>query len=301
MHIPDGFLSFRVWAALDSVAIPAVLISTRRAQSRFDDSRAPLMGVMGAFVFAAQMINFPVGVGTSSHLVGAALLSYVLGPAPAVVVMTAILVIQSTIFQDGGLAALGANVCNMALAGVLAGYLPFALLGSGRSRKFALFLGGFLSLLVSAALAMTELLLSGIRMPTTVIAISSGLFFVSALLEGIITLSVGQAIERLNPMWAPSKPAAGRGLWALAGVAVVLVAVGFLFASQSPDGLEKLVQTLGLSPHEGAAFAPPLADYEWRGMSSIWLRKASAGMAGLLLVAGACLGFGRFLGRQRSA
>src|SRR5205823_10328309 len=124
--IPDGFLSIPVWGTMDAIAVSSVAWISRRAQREFDHHRIPLMGVMGAFIFAAQMINFPVGNGTSGHLVGAALLSFTLGPAAASIVMTAILATQALIFQDGGLLALGANVFNMAIAGVLAGYLPWA-------------------------------------------------------------------------------------------------------------------------------------------------------------------------------
>src|SRR2546428_5455811 len=118
MHIPDGFLSAPVWATLDIAAIPAAAYMVREAQREFEEKRVPLLGVMGAFVFAAQMINFPVGGGTSGHLVGGALLSYVLGPAAASVVMMAILSIQALVFQDGGILALGANILNMAVVGV---------------------------------------------------------------------------------------------------------------------------------------------------------------------------------------
>src|SRR5580704_11214760 len=135
MHIPDGFLSPPVWATLDVLAVPAVALVAKKAErdserSEFGDRQIPLLGVMGAFVFAAQMINFPVGLGTSGHLVGGALLAIVLGPSAAAVVMTAILVIQAFVFQDGGVMALGANVINMAFIGVLAGYIPYRL---GRS------------------------------------------------------------------------------------------------------------------------------------------------------------------------
>src|SRR5262249_19699058 len=120
MHIPDGFLSTPVWAALDVAAVPAAGWVVRKAKSEFDESKLPLLGVMGAFVFAAQMINFPVGAATSGHLVGAALLSFTLGPAAASVVMIAILAIQALVFQDGGILALGANVINMAVGGGIA-------------------------------------------------------------------------------------------------------------------------------------------------------------------------------------
>src|SRR5215472_4665821 len=145
MHIPDNFLSTPVWAALDGVSIAAIGLTIRRAGRELPDTRIPLLGVMGAFVFAAQMINFPVGPGTSGHLVGGALLACTLGPAAASVVMAAIVAIQALVFQDGGVLALGPNVINMAVIGVLAGYLPYHLWGQSRGRRAAIFAGGALS------------------------------------------------------------------------------------------------------------------------------------------------------------
>src|SRR5213595_2197130 len=138
MHIPDGFLTTPVCAGLDAAAVPAAGYIVRRAERELEEKKLPLLGVMGAFVFAAQMINFPVGGATSGHLVGSALLSYTLGPAAAGVVMIAILAIQSLVFQDGGILALEANVFNMAIAGVIAGYLPYYFWGAGRGRKWAI-------------------------------------------------------------------------------------------------------------------------------------------------------------------
>ena len=150
MHIPDGFLATPVWAALDVAAAPAVGLIVRRAQRGFDEAKVPLLGVMGAFVFAAQMVNFPVGAGTSGHLVGGALLACTLGPAAASVTMAAILAIQALVFQDGGILALGANTINMAVMGVFAGYLPFHFWGNGKWRRPAIFASGAVSLLMSA-------------------------------------------------------------------------------------------------------------------------------------------------------
>src|SRR3979411_613697 len=129
MHIPDGFLSTPVWAALNVAVARAAGYVARRAQREFEEKKVPLLGVLGAFVFAAQMINFPVGPGTTGHLVGGALLAITLGPAAAGCVLHAILAIQAVFFQDGGILALGANTINMAVLGVLAGYLPFRLWG----------------------------------------------------------------------------------------------------------------------------------------------------------------------------
>jgi cobalt/nickel transport system permease protein len=302
MHIPDGFLSPPVWAALDIAAAPAAGYMVRRAQLDFEEKKVPLLGVMGAFVFAAQMINFPVGGATSGHLVGSALLSYTLGPAAASVVMIAILAIQSLVFQDGGILALGANVFNMAVAGVIAGYLPFHLWGLGKGRKAAIFLGGVFSVLVAALLAISELLLSGIVISGTVLGVSFGLFAVSALLEGAITLAVFQALETLSPNFV-KQPKADRGLAVglIALATVVLTVVGVLFASTHPDGLEKLAETLGIASRAHPVLASPLADYQAAFFQSGWLRKAGAGLTGLALIYGACVLVGRIVGRQRSA
>ena len=302
MHIPDGFLSTPVWASLDAAAAPAVGLLVRRAQRGFDESKAPLLGVMGAFVFAAQMINFPVGIGTSGHLIGGALLAITLGPAAAGVVMTAILAIQALVFQDGGVLALGANVLNMAVAGVLAGYLPFRFWGGGKWRKTAIFLGGVLSVLIGAVLALAELLISGVAMPASVLGVSLGLFAASAVLEGAITLAVVQALEAINPAFVRRPGARGSlALGALATAAVVLAAFGVLFASTQPDGIERLAQSVGLGAHGKALFTTPLADYEAGFLRSPWLRKATAGMAGLALIYGACVLFSRVVSRNRRA
>lgn len=294
MHVPDGFLATPVWAGLDLAAAASVSYVVRQAQRGFDEARVPLLGVMGAFVFAAQMINFPVGVGTTGHLVGGALLAFTLGPAAASVVMTAILVIQALVFQDGGVLALGANVVNMAMLGVLAGYLPFHLWGGGGRRGFAIFLGGMFSVLMSALAALAELLLSGVRMPGSVLGISIGLFTVSAVLEGAITVAVVQALERIQPGYV-RKPAPGRSfaLGAVGLMAVLLATVGTLVASTQPDGLERLAEQIGISAREKVLLAAPLADY-----TAPWFGKPGAGLAGILLIFVACLLLGRVLRRR---
>jgi cobalt/nickel transport system permease protein len=280
MHIPDGFLSIPVWGTMDAVALPSIAYLARRAQREFDHHKIPLMGVMGAFVFAAQLINFPVGSGTSAHLVGGALLAFTLGPAAASIVMTAILATQALIFQDGGLLALGANIFNMAIAGVVAGYLPWMLL---RGRRAGVFLGGMISVLVSALLALGELLESGVRMPRAVLEISIGLFLLSAVIEGIITLAVMQALERIEPGFV-RRPEGTRGAGALALIAasLVLAGVGVFMASGLPDGIQKLTLQAGVSPHAGGLLA-----------------KSLAGLTGLLVVYMLCLGVSRALAAGR--
>jgi cobalt/nickel transport system permease protein len=300
MHIPDGFLSPAVWAPLDVAALPAVGWIARTAQKDTDERSIPLMGVMGAFVFAAQMINFPVGLGTSGHLVGGALLSIVLGPAAASVVLTAILVIQAFVFQDGGIMALGPNIFNMAIVGVLAGYLPYRLLGP-RSRAGAIFLAGTASVMASALLALSQLLLSGVRMPGHLLWVSIGLFIASGLIEGAITVASVRAIGRLNPHWVRNPERAESRAWTVLAVAsVVLVVVGVLVASQAPDGIQQLALKLGMQGAPGWVHAP-LTDYAVPGLQSAWQRKAGAGLAGMILIFAACALTGRLFARHRSA
>jgi cobalt/nickel transport system permease protein len=294
VHIPDGFLSTPVWAALDAAAAPIVGYAVRVAQRGFDDSRVPLLGVMGAFVFAAQMINFPVGVGTSGHLVGGALLACTLGPAAASVVMSAILTIQALVFQDGGLLALGANVINMAIVGVLAGYLPYHLWGRGRRRRTAIFAGGALSVVISALMALAELLISGVRMPASVLGVSLALFVVSALIEGAITMTVMGALEAIQPNFVRQPAAGGRYALVAAGLAAVLLAAGgVVFASTAPDGIEQLARQTGISGHARTLISTPFKDYEASWLGSGWPAQAGAGLVGLALVGGVCVLIGR--------
>ncbi len=310
MHIPDNFLSPPVWATLDAVAIPAVAIVSRQAHRNTDGNRLPLLGVMGAFVFAAQMINFPVGLGTSGHLVGGTLLACLLGPWAAALVVTAILIVQALIFQDGGVLALGANIINMALMGVFVGYLPARWFFQTRWKSYGVFLGGTCSVLVSGILALAELLVSGIRMPSTLIGASLALFAVNAILEGAITVSVLRAIERLNPALTPaadsarSVSVASKPLWPrlvswVACASVTLAAIGILAASTLPDGLENVARKLGLPFGAHPVFRSPLSDYQIRVLGGNWLSRASAGLVGLLLIYAVCALGGHLLARGR--
>jgi cobalt/nickel transport system permease protein len=299
MHIPDGFLSSEVWLTLDLIAIPSVAWLARRAQNEFDHHRIPMMGVMGSFIFAAQMINFPLGNGASGHLLGGALLSMTLGPAAASIVMTAILAIQALIFQDGGVLALGANVVNMALAGVLAGYLPSALLGR---RKSAIFLGGMLSLMTSAVLALAELLCSGVKIPAPLFGLSLALFAAAAVIEGAVTLAVVQALDQIQPglIRRPRGPRA-RILVSMTAVTVLMAGTGFFLASTQPDGIQKLALETGLSARITKLAGAPLAEYKLQLLSSAWQSKALAGLIGIFLVYVICIAVSRALLASRPA
>ncbi|HEU0124589.1 MAG TPA: energy-coupling factor ABC transporter permease [Bryobacteraceae bacterium] len=302
MHIPDGILSVPVWAALNVAAAPGIGLAVRRAKKGLSEGQAPLLGVMGAFVFAAQCMNFPVGFGTSGHLLGGALLAMTLGPGAAVIILTAILILQALLFQDGGLLALGANAVNMALIGVWAGWIPYRMLSQGPLRTVGIFAGGFLSVLASAAAAILELRLSGVPMSSAVVGVSSLVFLATATIEGLITVAVLQAVERLNPGWLRQpRGTPGRAAGLLVTAAILIVAAGVLYASALPDGFESLAHQLGIASRERTIWNAPLPDYEAPFFVAEWSKKAVAGLAGLGLIYGICMTVGRLLIRQRSA
>lgn len=310
MHIPDNFLSTPVWATLDAISLPAVALVSRKAKTSTDTDRLPLLGVMGAFVFAAQMVNFPVGIGTSGHLVGGTLLACLLGPWAAALVVTAILTIQALVFQDGGVLALGANVMNMALLGVLFGYVPVLLFSRSRWRNTAVFFGGVCSVLVSGICALAELLISGVHMPLTLIGISLLLFSVNAVMEGAITVSVLKAVEplglspfvsedeqrirgsALRPRWRTVVPA-------IAASALVVALCGVFASSLFPDGLEHLAHALNIPFGAHPFIEAPLRDYRVPALGTSWIGRAGAGIFGLLAIYCVCAVGGALLGRAR--
>ena len=125
MHVPDGFLDAPTSVATGAVAVVAVGLALRGARRELDDKTAPLAGLVATFVFATQMLNFPVGAGTSGHLLGGALAAVLVGPSTALLCITVVLLVQALLFADGGITALGTNIDLMGLVTVAVGYLVF--------------------------------------------------------------------------------------------------------------------------------------------------------------------------------
>lgn len=290
MHIPDGILSAPILGGFGLASGIGVLFSARRAESSTQPHRLPLLGVLGAFVFAAQMVNFPVGPGASGHLLGGALLAATIGPWAASITMTAILIVQALVFQDGGVLALAANIFNMAFLGVWAAWLPFRSL---RNKSLGLFLGAFLSVLLSALLALAQVSLSSGIMTRGLWLFCLALFTITGLIEATITLAAWQAIERLEGRsTASAKPLR----YALLAVSVVVMFAGVFFASSAPDVLEYFQHQNGISP-TATPFPALMPDYEWARFDLEWLRKSAAGLAGLLVVFGLSALISRFVPR----
>lgn len=135
MHVPDGFLDAPTSVATGVVAAAAVGVALRRARTELDDRTAPMAGLVAAFVFAAQMINFPVGAGTSGHLMGGALAAVLVGPWTGLLCVSVVLVVQALFMADGGITALGTNVVLIGVVTALVGYVVFRALQAVLPRR----------------------------------------------------------------------------------------------------------------------------------------------------------------------
>jgi cobalt/nickel transport system permease protein len=167
MHIPDGFLSLPVTVVTWIIAIALIAVCLKQVQSEYQERTVPLMGVCAAFIFAAQMINFPIPGGTSGHLLGGTLAGALLGPWAGSLVMVSVFIVQGVVFQDGGITAMGANIFNMGLIGTFGGYylyrtIRFALgRENWRGMAAGVAVAAWTSVVVASIICAFELALSG--------------------------------------------------------------------------------------------------------------------------------------------
>ena len=204
LHIPDGFVSVPVALAGYVLTAGAIALAVRATNRQLDERAVPLMGVTAAFIFAAQMMNFPVAGGTSGHLLGGALAAILLGPWAAIIVMSAVVGLQALLFQDGGLLAMGVNIFNMGVLTALVGYAAHGTLGSvsGRTR-FGVALSGFvaawLSVEAAAVATSVQLWLSGTSAPAVVFPAMIGVHAAIGIGEGLITAAALSFIRTTRP------------------------------------------------------------------------------------------------------
>ena len=204
MHIPDGFLAPEVAAGAGVVAAGAVGYGLHRAERTLDERAVPLLGVTGAFVFAAQMLNFPVAGGTSGHFLGAALAAVLLGPWMACLVLAVVLVMQAFVFADGGVTALGANILNMGVVGGLGAGLVLAAGRRVLPRTRGAFLGlvaiaAWLAVMAGAAACSFELAASGTVPLGTVLPAMLGVHALIGLGEAVVTVAAVSAVLASRP------------------------------------------------------------------------------------------------------
>ena len=203
LHAPDGFFSVPVALAMWAIAIVVIAISVRRVGT-LDERVIPLMGVTAAFIFAAQMINFPVVGGTSGHLLGAVLAAILLGPWAGTLVMASVIAVQSLVFQDGGLLAMGANIVNMGLIGTIGGYAIYRtaarlLGGEERGRLPAAAVAAWSAVMLGAAATSFELALSGTTTLAVVLPAMLGTHALIGIGEALITVGALALIANVRP------------------------------------------------------------------------------------------------------
>ncbi|MFI7410806.1 energy-coupling factor ABC transporter permease [Streptomyces sp. NPDC049627] len=335
MHVPDGFIDAPTSLAAGAVAAAAVAVSLRGARRELDERTAPLAGLVAAFIFAVQMLNFPVAAGTSGHLLGGALAAILVGPYTGVLCVSVVLLMQGILFADGGLTALGVNITDMAVVTTVVSYAVFrGLVKVLPRRRRSVTVASFVAALVSvpaAAVAFTLIYAVGGTTDVSIGKVATAMVGVHVLIgigEAAITgLTVGAVVAvrpdlvygardlrqrlklRVNGelIDAPAPAAAPvaartsrRALW-ISGLVTSLVLAGFVsfYASSSPDGLEKVAADQGIDKRteKHASADSPLADY---GVRDIADARLSGGLAGVIGVgATAVAGTGVFWAVRR--
>ncbi|MBE9107472.1 energy-coupling factor ABC transporter permease [Nostoc cf. edaphicum LEGE 07299] len=278
MHIPDGFVSIPVAGATGLASAAALFVAFGRSQEAFGIRRAPILGLTTAFIFAAQMINFPVAGGTSGHLLGGTLAAIVLGsPWAGTLCIATVLIIQAVLFADGGITALGANILNMGVIGVWVGWVLTEtlqrLFGGSKGRlPLAAGIAGGVSVVVAAIACAIELALSGTAPVAIVLPAMTGVHILIGIGEGLITGGVLTYLATARPDLLPGEQQEFRG-WSVPIVTIFLIAgVLSLFASAWPDGLEKVAENTGfidLAEKIRIIVPTPLADYGIEGLGPI--------------------------------
>ena len=302
MHIPDGFVSGAINSGAAVVTTVALAISASRVRQELLEHTfaLPLLATVAAFVFAAQMLNFPIGGGTSGHFLGAVTAAALLGPWSACIVLAVVLLLQALLFGDGGITALGTNILNM---GVVAGILTYpllrglrALLPAGRNGYvLAAAITSWASIVLAAGFCAVELALSGTSPLGLALPAMAGTHAVIGVGEALITVAVLTAVATARPdivpAWARLDGAARphrvgstvRGLAAAGlGVAVALALFASPFASSSPDGLEKVAEDQGFTARasETPVWTRSLfPDYQVESVAS---ERGATGVAGLI-------------------
>ena len=218
LHAPDGFLTIPVAAVMWLLTVVVLAVAVRRTNATLTERAVPLLGVMAAFIFAAQMFNFQVFGGTSGHLLGGVLAAVLLGPWAGTLVMACVVAVQAFVFQDGGLVVMGANIFNMGVIGTLGGFVLYLWLarllgGEERARIPAAGIAGWFSVVVGAAAMAVQLAASdtsplGVALPAmlgvhALIGVGEALITMAALAFIAVTRSDLLRLRDARPMTAP--------------------------------------------------------------------------------------------------
>lgn len=298
-HIPDGFLSLPVAAGTAAAAAGAVAYAARRSRETLGEREGPVLGAATAFVFAAQMLNFPLGLGASAHLLGAALLAVLLGPWAGMLVLFAVLLVQALLFQDGGVAALGANTLNLAVLGVGSAAIVFRWLGvlmgpSPRRTVVAAAAAAWASSVVVGVAVAVELALSDLVPLGPALLVVGGAHVAVGVAEAALTALIVGFVLRVRPALVPLRPAPSRTRARVIGATVAAIAVAaaaVVVASGQPDVLETALHRFGLGA-PAAGVPAPMPDYV-APVGGAWLAAAVGLIAAFLVTWGFAIAFAR--------
>jgi cobalt/nickel transport system permease protein len=304
LHIPDGFLSIAVSLVFWVITIVMVGLAVSRTNDSLGEKQIPLMGVMAAFIFAAQMLNFPIAGGTSGHFLGGALAAIVLGPWAGILIMTAVVGVQALLFQDGGLLVMGANIFNM---GILTAVIGFGLyrLAVGQKRSLRLVMAGggaWIATMAAALITALQLWLSGTTRLEIVVPAMLGVHALIGIGEAMITVAALVYIERTRPDLISEKKTIQEGSWGwvVGGVLLSLAAVLLSpFASGNPDGLERVAEDLGFLESGLQTPFQILPDYTVPFLGDTGLSTVLAGAVGVLVLLGLVILVGRNLQNKK--
>lgn len=280
MHIPDGFLDAKTAIATGVFSVTGLGAALRHAGQQLPSSKIPLIGLAAAFIFVAQMVNFPVASGTSGHLLGATLAAVLLGPSAAIIVMSSVVIVQALIFADGGILALGANAFNMAIIAPLSGYGIYKVmrtfLRGDQGRLVAVGFASWCATVIAAVFCAGELAWSGTAPWRSTFPAMAIVHMLTGLGEATITMLVIAAVSKTRPELLNetdgNETTNGRSV---AFVYLALLVIGVLLlvaphATQLPDGLEKVASSVGFNARATAVSdaSAPLKDYQLPGVHS---------------------------------
>jgi cobalt/nickel transport system permease protein len=303
LHIPDGFLSIAISMMAWLFTLAVLAVAVRRAREEFDERLAPLAGVMAAFIFAGQMINFPVAGGTSGHLLGATLAFVVLGPWLGLLAMTAVIVLQAILFQDGGLVVMGANILVMGIVPGMVGYGLHQLVQrkSRRIQTAVVGIGSWLSVIIAALITALLLGFSGTTSLSIAIPAMLGVHALIGIGEALITVAALSFIAQTRPGLLNKETSAANGAsWAVGGIAIALLITLFApLASAAPDGLEWVAQQTGFMETAQDAPYQVLPDYTVPFLGETAVSTILAGIVGVIIVASFTIFITRNLNKHR--
>lgn len=305
LHLPDGFLSLPIALITWGLAVLLLTLAVRRTEGQLGERQIPLMGIMAAFIFAAQMINFPIAGGTSGHLLGGAFAAIVLGPWAGMLVMTAVIAVQALLFQDGGLLVMGANILNMGLLTALVGYgLYRGVLGQGQRLRLSIAgIAAWLSVIAGALATGLQLWLSGTARLDIVMPAMVGVHVLIGLGEALITVAALAFILRTRPDLLTETAAGERGSrgWVVAGLLVSLAVVLLApLASANPDGLQRVAMDLGFMERGIAAPYRILPGYTVPFLGETAASTVVAGAFGVIVVSLVTISLVRLVRRTAS-